>query len=167
MRYFGVATLALIAGCASHPSAVKVGEDAAEVRTRLGAPYETVKRADGERLVYPIGTFAQQSYLIEVGADGRVTAVTPALTDQRFGMIQRGQWDQTRVRQEFGPPVETGVVPLKQQSVWSYRYKRDGVWDSLMHVYFDAQGKVQDYHPGPDPFFDPEDRGFFSGLLRP
>jgi hypothetical protein len=156
----------LLTACAGHPQSVRVGEPADAMQKRLGAPYQVIGHPDGsKRLVYPVGVFAQQAYLIEVGGDGLVRAVIPALTDDRFAMIKRGEWNKQRVLEEFGPPVETGVVPLKKQEVWSYRYKRDGVWDSLMHVHFDTRGLVADYFHTPDPFFDPEDRRF-SGLLR-
>ncbi|HEU0200468.1 MAG TPA: hypothetical protein VFR86_08535 [Burkholderiaceae bacterium] len=165
MRWLAAAGAVALTACASHPQFVRVGESAEAVRARLGAPYDAVKRPDGERLIYPVGAFAQQSYLIEVGSDGLVRAVIPALTDERFAMIKMGEWDRRRVLEEFGPPAETGVVPLKKQEVWSYRYKRDGVWDSLMHVHFDMRGVVANLFHTPDPFFDSEDRNF-SGLLR-
>jgi hypothetical protein len=155
-----VASLAAVftmTGCASYPTSVRVGEPAFEVRARLGAPADAVKRADGERLIYPLGPFGQQTYLIEVGADGRVNAVTPALTDARFALIEKGRWDKTQVRQEFGPPAETGAAPLKKHQVWSYRYKREGVWDALMHVHFDGNGIVQDYYYTRDPMFEPDE----------
>jgi hypothetical protein len=155
----------LAAGCASHPSSIRVGEPAAEVVARLGTPAETVRRTVGERLVYPTGPMGQAAYLVDIGPDGRVSAVTQALTDERFAQIRKGEWDQARVRQEFGPPAESVVLTLKQQLVWSYRYKQQGVWNSLMHVHFDHDGIVQDYYPGPDPMFERD--GKFFGTFGP
>ena len=61
---------------------------------------------------------------------------------------------------EFGPPAEQGGVglPSSIQIVWSYRYKQNGVWDSLMHVYFGTDGeRVTRFHPGPDPMYERDD----------
>jgi hypothetical protein len=155
----------LIGGCASHPSYIRAGEDAAAARARVGPPFLVVPQAAGERWIYPTGPMGQQAYLVEVGGDGRIANVVPALTDERFGLIEKGKWNEARVMREFGPPAETGRLPLKKQHVWSYRYKQDRVWNSLMHVHFDSAGIVQEYFPTPDPLFDPDDRDFLR-ILR-
>jgi hypothetical protein len=159
----GVAALAAgfaLVGCASHASLIRVGESAADVRARVGVPFVVTRTADGERLLYPTAPFGQSAYLVDVGRDGRVRGVSEALTDERFYRITKGEWTLAQVQQEFGPPAETSVQPLKHQQIWSYRYRQQGVWNSLMHVHFDEAGIVQDYYPGPDPHFDPDARRF-------
>lgn len=155
-----LAAVAVLAACASHPSMIRVGESAADVRSRVGTPYSVAPSGDGERLLYPTAPMGQGAYLVDIDHDGRVRSITQALTDERFGQIRKGEWTQARVQQEFGPPAETSVQPLKNQSIWSYRYRQQGVWNSLMHVHFDTAGIVQEYFPGPDPHFDPDSRRF-------
>ena len=48
---------------------------------------------------------------------------------------------------------------MNNYEVWSYRYKEAGVWNSLMHVHFDGQGVVRHMLNGPDPMYEPRDRG--------
>lgn len=156
-----LACCVLVAACASHPSRIRVGEAGADVRSRVGEPYDVVRTEDGaERWLYPTGPMGQYAWFVEVGADGRVRAVTQALTDERFYMIRKGEWNQARVRREFGPPAEVSAQPLKRHVIWSYRYRQDGVWNSLMHIHFDEEGIVREVYPGPDPHFDPDYRRF-------
>lgn len=158
---------ALLGGCASHPSSIRAGEAIADVLSRVGAPAVTAPRADGQRLLFATAPMGQQAYLVDVDRVGRVAAVTDALTDGRFAAIRIGDWDQARVRQEFGPPAETIWLSLKHHHVWSYRYRQQGTWNSLMHVHFDADGIVRDVYPGPDPLFDRDGRLFrLRGVLR-
>lgn len=149
--------LAALAGCAYSPARVQVGEDAAAVRQRVGAPAEMVATPEGERWVYPTGPLGQFTYAVDIGSNGRVAAVRQLLTDEHFNTIRRGEWDKKRVHENFGPPAEQSVIARRNREVWSYRYKQDGVWNSLMHVYFGPRGTVEDYHPGPDPLFEPRD----------
>lgn len=151
------ASLVLLAGCAASPARIAVGEDAASVQKRVGPPAQLVATPDGERWLYPTGPLGQLSFAVEIGPDHKVKAVKQVLTDEHFAEIVRGSWDQKRVREEFGPPAEESVQPRRHATIWSYRYKQDGVWNSLMHIYFDPQGLVQDYHPGPDPLYEPRD----------
>ena len=65
-----------------------------------------------------------------------------------------------QVQCEFGPPADiSGVgLPSVRETVWAYRYKQSGVWNSPMYVYMGRDGNlVTRFHPGPDPIYD-EDR---------
>ena len=127
---------------------------------------QTVARNNGRaisigperRLVYPLGPRGQQTWLVDLGADGKVARVTQALTDARFDAMKEGEWTRERVLTDFGPPAEVAPLPLRKVEVWSYRYRQSGVYDSMMHVYFDQQGIVRQFHPGMDLTMDPGDR---------
>ena len=86
--------------------------------------------------------------------------VLPLLTDPHFKVLETGTWGPDRVRCEFGPPARIDEAGLgeKREVVWSYRYKENSVWNSLMYVYMGRDGSgVTHFHPGPDPMYD-EDR---------
>ena len=92
-------------------------------------------------------------------AQGRVQGVEPILTDEHFQVLKQGEWTADQVRCEFGPPaiIDTAGLPNVRQIVWSYRYKQDHVWNSLMYVFMGRDGdRVTKFHPGPDPMYDRE-----------
>ena len=62
-----------------------------------------------------------------------------------------------------GHPTETDYLPLKKQEVWSYRYREEGIWNSMMHIYFDSSGIVRGIENGQDPMYL-RDNGFFGGI---
>lgn len=145
--------LALLAGCA-FPTALAPGTPEAEVVSRYGRPAEVYPLpADARRLAYPIGALNQQTWLIDVDAQGRVTRVDQVLTAAHFGRIKVGADDTSLVRREFGPPREIQTYAASGLTAWLYPYKESGVWNSEMAVYFDKAGIVRKVESGPDPRF--------------
>src|SRR5690606_31421879 len=108
--------------------------------------------------------FGQFAWGTNINPQGQIDGIRPLLTDQHFKVLDTGKWTPQQVTCEFGPPAEkSGVgLPSNIQIVWSYRYLQDGVWNSLMHVYFGTTGEfVTRHHPGPDPLYDRERFPFF------
>ncbi|MDX3907206.1 MAG: hypothetical protein QHC78_16070 [Pigmentiphaga sp.] len=149
--------VAVLLGACASPAGIQPGEPASAVTERLGRP--TLQRPlpnGGERLIYSSQPMGQYAWITDIGPDGKVIATTQALTSERFRMLDAGRWDTERLLFEFGPPAEITRVGLRgEQIVWGYRFREDGVWNSLMYVYVNDQGIVTRYHPGPDPLMEP------------
>jgi hypothetical protein len=146
-------SLALLAGCAT-PDASLVGADRAAVQGRIGAPPEKFPLAGGgERWLYPWGGLQQRVDAVDFDAGGRVVRVTQVRTTENFGRVRIGVDTQADVRREFGPPRI--IVPYSRTGLvaWMSPYLENGLWNSEMAIYFDAQGVVQKVENGPDPRF--------------
>jgi len=140
------------------------GTPLAEVQRRHGAPAHICPQPDASlRVIWSQQPNGQYAWAARVGADGRVQAIEPVLTDEAFQRLRSGQTTD-QLRCAYGPPAIIGSVGWGQrQTVWSYRYREAKSWNSLMHIYLDADGKVERFHPGPDPKFE-EDR-LLGGLF--
>lgn len=161
-RCAAAATLAAsLAACQSMDQTVKPGMAYADVIAKFGRPNLICSRPDGQqRAIWTTQPMGQFAWGADIGADGRVQRMDSVLTDAHFRQLGTGSWTAEQVRCEFGPPaVIDGVgLPNVRQMVWSYRYKENGVWNSLMYVYMGPQGDhVTGFHPGPDPMYDHND----------
>ncbi len=162
LRRFTLAALlplALLYGCTTFKS-VPPGTPLAQVQSEFGRPNYSCPLPDGGQRVIRSGQpFGQFAWGTDVDAQGRVGEISQLLTDQHFRKLGEGNWTPEQVLCEFGPPAEQGGVglPSSIQIVWSYRYRQNDVWNSLMHVYFGQDGeRVTRFHPGPDPMYDPD-----------
>lgn len=157
-----ILALALIAGLSSCANMADTtpGTPLADVQAQFGRPNFNCTLPDGaQRVIWTQQPFGQFAWGANVGADGHIDQVVALLTDQNFQQLADGVWPAERVRCEFGPPAQIREVglPSVRQIVWSYRYRQDQVWNSLMHVYMGRDGhQVTHFHPGPDPLFDNE-----------
>lgn len=157
----------LIGGCAVFSEQpVPLGASEAALIAQLGTPTDRYTLNDGHLLEYRRGPWGQQTYMARIDSSGQLTSYEQVLTTAKFGTIKIGQDNKADVLRTIGAPSETSYLNLVQQEVWSYPYKESGVWDSLMHVYFNHAGIVQRLQNGPDPKFDPDSRGFGFGMLR-
>lgn len=149
-----------LAGCVSIASAPP-GTPLTEVVAQFGAPtLQCVDRQGQARAVWSGQPLGQYAWGTTVDAQGRIQGIESILTDEHFKVLKQGEWTPDQVRCAFGPPalIETVGLPSVRQVVWSYRYKQDHVWNSLMYVYFGRDGvRVTQFHPGPDPMYDQED----------
>jgi hypothetical protein len=163
-NYYNAARLALaglaVAGLTACANMTQVppGTPLAEVQAQFGAPnFECPQAGGGRRVIWTQQPMGQYAWGANVGTDGRLDRVMPLLTDAHFKVLEAGDWGPDRVRCEFGPPAQIDQTGLgeKREVVWSYRYKENGVWNSLMYVYMSRDGsKVTHFHPGPDPMYD-------------
>lgn len=152
--------LAACAGVAGTPA----GTPLEQVVAGFGAPAVQCKNRDGlEHVVWSQQPMGQHAWGTTVDSQGRINAMVPLLTDEHFQVLENGSWTPDQVLCEFGPPaeIETVGLPGRRQTVWSYRYRQDRVWNSLMHVFFDHDGKhVTRFHPGPDPMYEVRENRF-------
>jgi hypothetical protein len=151
-----------LAGCANLAT-IPPGTPLAQVESRFGAPtLQCTDRQGHTRVIWSQQPLGQTAWGATVNAQGQVGAIEPVLTDEHFQVLKQGTWTPDEVRCEFGPPaiIDTVGLPSVRQIVWSYRYRQDHVWNSLMYVYFGQDGRqVTKFHPGPDPMYD-RDRMF-------
>ena len=85
----------------------------ADVRQQFGEPATVVERADGsKRLEYPRQPEGKANYLIEIGADGKMSALRQLLTPANFARVQPGQ-SETEVRELLGRPAKVWTFPTK------------------------------------------------------
>ena len=156
--HYKTARIALAAGALLALSAcanlaqVAPGTPLADVQAQFGRPnFECPQANGGRRVIWTQQPMGQYAWGANVGADGRVDKVLPLLTDPHFKVLETGTWSPDRVRCEFGPPARIDEAGLgeKREVVWSYRYKENSVWNSLMYVYMGRDGSgVTHFHPG-------------------
>lgn len=154
-----IATTAMLTtGCTTLEEQLPDGTTSTEMLRAMGTPDVTCPLpGGGERWVWSGQPFFQASWATEVRPDNTTTGLEQVLTDESFDRLRQGTWHIDQVRCTWGPPADiTGVGwGNNVHTVWSYSYRQGGVWNSLMHVYFDPAGQVTRHHPGPDPMYDP------------
>ena len=157
------AALALLAGCADMASRTPAGAPFSEVQAAYGPPDYRCALPDGrERVVWTQQPMGQYAWGANVGPDGRIDQIQRLLTHAHFRVLDHGAWSADRLRCEFGPPamIRSVGLPATRQIVWSYRYRENEAWNSLMHIYMGPAGeRMTRRHPGPDPMYD-ADFGF-------
>ncbi len=159
-----VSTLALILTLAACAPIVRrtppAGATQAEVTARLGKPNAVYPQADGSRIFeytgQPMGQF---QYMAHIGADGRLLSYEQVLTNEKFAEIQVAHWNKEDVLRHVGHPAEVMRSRLDEGEIWSYRYKDQGVWDSMMNVDFNRRGVVLRVFQSADPLRDERFRG--------
>lgn len=158
-----VALTFAIAGCVL-PQAVQIGATEAQVLAARGAPTNRYLLDDGQLLEYNHGPFGQQTYMARLNANGRLISFEQVLTDRKFAEIKPNASTTTDVLHTVGAPSERMHFPLSQLEAWSYPYKENGIWNSVMHVYVDRAGIVRKMDKTPDMRFAPHRRDLFGGF---
>lgn len=166
LRFFFTIALLLFGGCAMLiPPAVMPGESESELIVKRGEPTNRYQDGKDQLLEYATGPWGQRTYMARLGPDRRVISFEQVLTTQKFATIKIGVATRNDVLRTIGRPSETSYLSLSELEVWSYPYKENEVWNSMMHVHFDRQGIVRKMLNGPDPRFDPDDH-FPFGMLH-
>ncbi|MFD2272900.1 hypothetical protein ACFS07_21955 [Undibacterium arcticum] len=142
---------------------VNPGDSDAQVISKLGRPTARYQDGGQQLLEYRHGPAGQQTYMARIGADGRLMSYEQVLTMQKFGTIRVGEATKADVLRSVGQPAEVSTLTLPQLEVWSYRYKENNVWNSMMHVHFDKSGIVRLLQNGPDPRYEEHDRSSDGG----
>ena len=129
MRWLVIAALALLAACASAPTRV------------IPLP------GGGQRLQYSQQPLGQETWMVDVDANGHAVRRWQALTFENFNRIQPG-WTQAEIEREFGPPARVDRVASWNGPVWTWRWRDNANADMFYYVYFDERGIVQRAHQG-------------------
>ncbi len=159
--FFALLLASLLSGCAAFSPPLDPGATEQAVLERYGKP--SVTYDDGETVLweYTGGYWSQETYMARMGKDKRLISWEQVRTDAKFGTLTIGKSTANDVLKTVGRPTETSRIHMNNYKVWTYRYKQDGVWDSVMHVMFDDNGIVQKMETGRDPLYD-DDRGFWG-----
>lgn len=164
LRKLSMGLIPLVLGACTGLSDLPAGTSFQEIQAQFGQPTVACPPQSPTRFIWSQQPFGQFAWAADINEQQQLIQATQVLTDQEFAKLSTGTWDQERVRCHFGPPAEVDRTPYKgvRMLVWSYRYKQNKAWDALMYVYFNDDGLVQLYHPGPDPLSLREERGFFA-----
>lgn len=124
----------------------------AQVRAQMGRPAMVWQNPDGsKRLEYPRGPAGVRTYMVDIGADGKLLAISQALSAENFAKVHPGM-SEDEVRRLLGKPTGTAAYRLKNESVWSWRWLEDGVnQPAQFNVYFGPDGKVATTSRSNDP----------------
>lgn len=163
-RFILATGAALMLGACTSMQDIPPGASLADVQARYGAPTIECPLPDGSRnMVWSTQPMGQYAWSTQTSPEGTVGVVEQILTDAAFRKVEVGSWDTAQLRCTFGPPADISTVglPSVRQTVWSYRYRQSGAWNSLMHIYLSNDGIVQKMHPGPDPLYERPEWPFF------
>jgi hypothetical protein len=158
-----------LAGCAGiGVPPVTPGQSEAEIISKLGPPSARYQEGDETILAYVRGPWGQQTYMARLDASKQLKSYEQVLTTQKFATVKIGATSRQDILHTFGRPAETSYLSLPDLTVWTYRYKENGVWDSMMHVHFDRNGTVQKMMNGPDTWLEPREvlGGRLFGRMR-
>ena len=134
----------LAAGCASYDgNTLKAGVSTeAEVRGVMGQPAAEFAAGDGSRrLAYPRGPMGTQTFMADVGPDGRVTSVRQVLNDDTFHQIRAGM-TRDEILRLIGPPGDTMAFQRLRQTSWEWRYVDVWGYHAIFSVNFDENSVV-------------------------
>ncbi len=147
MKRFPVMLSALLlVSCAGYSgSNLKPGEARLEDVVRvMGAPAMRWQEADGtQQLAYPRGPEGVHTYMVRIGADGRLQQITNVLEEETFARVRSGM-NKSQVLKILGPsqPAWTSYYKARDELVWEWRYCDQ--WNELARfdVLFDATREV-------------------------
>jgi hypothetical protein len=114
-----------------------------QVRAQMGKP-ETERRFDdgSRRLDYPRGPQGLKTWMVDIGPNGRLVAITQALTAENFAKVHIGM-SQDEVRSLLGKPGQIAAYRLKRETVWSWKWLEGGVTpEAYFNVHFGEDGRV-------------------------
>lgn len=138
----------LLAACASYSGrGLKPGvASLQDVVKLMGQPAMRWQNADGtEQLAYPRGPMGHHTYMVYIGADGKLKEIENVLEQKHFSLIQPGM-TQDMVLQILGPsyPNWTVYFERRDELVWEWRYCDAWNESARFDVLFDnTQGTVR------------------------
>ncbi len=148
MRLAMLLLTALLAGCASYSGAgLRPGEARLDdVLQLMGAPALRWQDADGStQLAYPRGPAGIHTFMVRLGADGRLQSIANALDEAGLARIRPGM-TQDEVLRVLGPPdpSRTAYFQARDELVWDWRACTYNLNIQRVYVLFDARsGKVR------------------------
>jgi hypothetical protein len=146
----------LLSACAGYSgSKLKAGvATLPEVVASMGEPAMRWKDPDGrEQLAYPRGPAGTQTFMVFIGADGRLERIEGVLDMEHFARIEPGKSDKGSVLRLLGPsaPLRTQYYRLSNELAWEWRFCDGGSRLAFFDVMFDAStGLVRTTYQRPD-----------------
>ena len=142
-RFLLAAALALGA-CASYDGrGLRPGMSTeAEVRGAMGPPAVVFDNPDGsKRMAYPRGPLGTDTFMADIGSDGRVVSVRNVLNDETFYQVQPGM-TRDEILRLIGPPGETMAFSRVGRYAWDYRFVDTWGYRAIFSVTFDSSDRV-------------------------
>jgi outer membrane protein assembly factor BamE (lipoprotein component of BamABCDE complex) len=123
----------------------------ADVRRQFGEPVQITEHADGsKRLEYPRQPEGWTNYVIEIGADGKMSALRQLLTPANFAKVQPGMAEDD-VRRLLGRPAKVWRFPTKpDEETWDWRFE-EAQTKKVFSVTFDREHRVSATGTADDP----------------
>lgn len=119
-----LAATLLLAACGTFTGShlVPGKSTAADVEATMGAPKEKVAVAGGvTRWFYPRGPVGQETYAVNIGADGVVKGVEQTLTYENAYKLKAGTTTSAEALALLGPPNKITRFEGRAQNNWEYR----------------------------------------------
>lgn len=132
--------------------ALRPGRSAeADVRSLLGEPEAIHDGEAGVRVYeYPRGPAGTETWMVEIGPDGRYRGMHNVLVDDCFAQLARGDTIDD-VRRRLGRPGSTADFPRRGERVLSWKYRADGGRLEHFNAHFDEHGRLVGVSRTPDP----------------
>ncbi|WP_199540052.1 outer membrane protein assembly factor BamE [Paraburkholderia kururiensis] len=114
-----------------------------DVRRDAGKPEIVWQNDDGSmRLEYPRGPNGTHTYMLDFDANGRLVAITQALSAANIARVVPGM-TKDDVRRLLGKPAQVAQYALSQEEVWSWHWDEGGVSpDAMFNAHFSPDGVV-------------------------
>lgn len=107
-----------------------------EVRIIYGAPSMIWEEEGGTRMLeFVKGPAGHRTFMIQIGADGKVKAIEQVLKPSNFVKVMQGM-SQDQVRRLIGAPGKKEPYALSKETAWFYRYL-EGTESRFFVVQFD------------------------------
>jgi len=122
-----------------------------EVRSLLGKP-DAVHDGDGggRILEYPRGPAGTETWMVEIGPDGRYRGMRNVLVEECFAQLARGD-TMAEVRRRLGRPGFSAEFPARRERVLSLKYRADGGRLEHFNAHFDDGDRLTGVSRTPDP----------------
>lgn len=142
MRAITLLLTLLLTACASYSGAgLRPGEAGfSDVVGLMGQPVMRWQDPDGSvQLAYPRGPAGIHTYMVKMGADGRLRSIENVLDETVFARIQAGMTKE-QVLRVLGPPdsLRTAYFKARDELVWDWRACTYNVNMQRIYVLFDA-----------------------------
>lgn len=140
-----------LSGCVNLNSPpFQLGATEEEVIRHLDKPTARYQDGDTVLLEYARGYWGQHTHMGRFDANGKLISWEQVLTVPKFAELKVGKSTKQDVLLKVGQPGEYTRIYLGNYEVWTYHYKEDDVWDSVMHLMFDQKGVLQKMENGLD-----------------
>lgn len=136
----------LLASCATYSGRGLQPDQAeiADVLRVMGLPAMRWDHADGSvQLAYPRGPAGVHTYMVHLGADGKLQRIENVLERKSFALIHKGMSKQ-QVLEVLGPSIPhwTAYFEARDELVWEWRYCDDWNQGARFDVLFDGSKEV-------------------------